>query len=109
MITAGVNLYQSLHGRCVANRTIEIISRDSASGPSAAVQAVQDLTMREKVDVLLGFVSRGEALAVAPLIDQRPIPTIVLRDRLRIDCLGSFAVIQAWNVDPGESWPDGRD
>jgi hypothetical protein len=32
----------------------------------------------------------------------------LLRDRLRIDCVEAFGVIQAWDVDPSESWPDGR-
>jgi hypothetical protein len=27
---------------------------------------------------------------------------------LRIDCVGAFGMIQAWDVDPSESWPDGR-
>ena len=38
----------------------------------------------------------------------RRAKAIFLRDRLRMVVVTSMGVIQAWDVDPTEPWPDGR-
>jgi len=36
------------------------------------------------------------------------VETLRLRDRLRTHSTAGSGVIQAWDVDPSDAWPDGR-
>ena len=52
----------------VNGRQLELIVRDTQSDPTKAVNAVAELTQRQKVGVIFGPVNSGEALAATPLI-----------------------------------------
>jgi branched-chain amino acid transport system substrate-binding protein len=52
----------------VNGRKLELIVRDTQSEPTKAVNAVAELTQRQKVGVIFGPVNSGEALAATPLI-----------------------------------------
>jgi branched-chain amino acid transport system substrate-binding protein len=62
-----VKLYVQKHGDTVAGRRIEFIRRDTGGVPDNAKRHAQELVVRDKVDILAGFVITPEALSVADL------------------------------------------
>jgi branched-chain amino acid transport system substrate-binding protein len=62
----GVKTYMQQKGDSVAGRRIEIIRRDTGGvAPDVAKRLAQELVVREKVDILAGFVLTPNALAAA--------------------------------------------
>jgi branched-chain amino acid transport system substrate-binding protein len=60
----------------VNGRKIELITRDTQSDPTKAVNAATELTRREKVHVVWGPLNSGEALAATPIIARDGVPQI---------------------------------
>jgi branched-chain amino acid transport system substrate-binding protein len=60
----------------IDGRKIELIVRDTQSDPTKAVNAVAELTHRQKVHVVWGPLNSGEALAATPLIARDNVPQI---------------------------------
>src|SRR5436309_611029 len=58
----------------IKGRKIELISRDTQSDPTKAVNAVAELTQRQQVAMIFGPLNSGEALAATPLIARDKIP-----------------------------------
>src|SRR5712664_1088643 len=60
----GVKTYMKQHGDTVAGKKIEIIRRDVGGvAPDVAKRFAQELVVREKVDILAGFLLTPNALA----------------------------------------------
>src|SRR5690606_3943702 len=79
-IERAMELYLEQEGRAkLGEHEIELIKRDARNpGGDAAKTAVQELIVREDVDLLTGFVYSPNIIASAPLIDQGKVPTLVL-------------------------------
>ena len=60
----------------VDGRQFELITRDTQSDPTKAVNGAAELTHGEKVSVVLGPVNSGESLAVVPLLARANTPQI---------------------------------
>jgi len=60
----------------VGGRKIELIVRDTQSDPTKAVNAVAELTQRQKVAMIWGPMNSGEALAATPLIARDKVPML---------------------------------
>lgn len=60
----------------IKGRKIELVSRDTQSDPTKAVNAVAELTQRQKVAMIFGPVNSGEALAATPLIARDKVPML---------------------------------
>jgi len=61
-----IKLYMKEHGDTVAGRKLEIIRRDTGGvAPDIAKRHAQELVVRDKVDILAGFVLTPNALAAA--------------------------------------------
>src|SRR5438105_1902849 len=61
-----IKLYMKEHGDTVAGRKLEIIRRDTAGpAPDVAKRHAQELVVRDRVDILAGFVLTPNALAAA--------------------------------------------
>src|SRR5579883_2267360 len=60
----------------VNGRQLELIVRDTQSDPTKAVNAVSELTQRQKVSMIFGPVNSGEALAATPLIARDKVPML---------------------------------
>ena len=60
----------------VKGRQLELIVRDTQSDPTKAVNAVSELTQRQKVSMIFGPVNSGEALAATPLIARDKVPML---------------------------------
>src|SRR5712671_3087021 len=60
----------------INGRKIELIVRDTQSDPTKAVNAVAELTQRQKVAMIFGPLNSGEALAATPLIARDKVPML---------------------------------
>ena len=60
----------------VNGRKIELITRDTQSDPTKAVNGVAELTGRQKVNLVWGPLNSGEALAATPLIARNGVPQL---------------------------------
>ena len=60
----------------IKGRQIELITRDTQSDPTKAVNGAAELAHGEKVSVVFGPVNSGESLAVVPLLARSKIPQI---------------------------------
>jgi len=62
----GIKTYMKQHGDTVAGKKIEIIRKDTGGvAPDVAKRLAQELIVRDKVDILAGFVLTPNALAAA--------------------------------------------
>ena len=60
----------------INGRKMELISRDTQSDPTKAVNGSTELARREKVNVIWGPLNSGEALAATPLIAREGLPQL---------------------------------
>jgi branched-chain amino acid transport system substrate-binding protein len=60
----------------ISGRQIELITRDTQSEPTKAVNGAAELTHGEKVSVVFGPVNSGESLAVVPLLARANVPQV---------------------------------
>jgi branched-chain amino acid transport system substrate-binding protein len=60
----------------IDGRQIELITRDTQSDPTKAVNGAAELAKGEKVHVVLGPVNSGESLAVVPLLARSNTPQV---------------------------------
>jgi branched-chain amino acid transport system substrate-binding protein len=60
----------------IDGRQIELITRDTQSDPTKAVNGASELTRGQKVSVVLGPVNSGESLAVVPLLARTNTPQV---------------------------------
>jgi len=76
-ISTAAKLYMAQHGDTVAGRKIEVIMRDDAGVADNARRIVQEMIVNDKVAIVGGGIT-PTALAIAPLVTQAKIPTVVL-------------------------------
>lgn len=69
--TAAINAAGGVRGRM-----IELVVRDTQGDPTKAVNAVQDLISRAKVDAVWGPTNSGESLAVTPILARARMPNL---------------------------------
>jgi len=73
-----VRIYQAQHGKSVNDNDIEVLLRDDGGpDPTRAKQLAEELILRDQVQFLAGFAFTPNALAVADLITEAKIPTII--------------------------------
>ena len=79
-VNQGMDLYMDMEGsRKLGSHAIHFIKRDSKRpGGDIAKTAVQELIVKEKVDILTGFIFSPNIIASAPLVSQGNVPTLVL-------------------------------
>lgn len=74
----------------VLGRPVELIVRDDQAAPEEGVAQARDLILSENVDVLLGPVSSGVALAITEVSAENQIPLIVHTSNTEALTLDSF-------------------
>ena len=73
------DVFMKQNGGQIDGHDIEFVYRDlPQSNPQQALSLAQELVIREKVQYLAGFVFTADAMAVAPLVTEAKVPTIVL-------------------------------
>ena len=76
-ITAAIRLYMQQHGDTVAGRKIEVITRDDGGVADNARRIVQEMIVNDKV-AIIGAGITPTALAIAQIVTQAKIPTVVM-------------------------------
>ena len=76
-ITNAMDLYVKQQGGKLAGRTIQWIKVDDESAPPKATELTSKLVQGEKVDVLIGTVHSGVAMAMAKIAREAGIPTLI--------------------------------
>ncbi len=79
MAERAMRLYVKTHEKDLGANKIELIIRDDGGpNPDAARRAAQELITRDQVNFLTGFLWTPNANAVAPLITEAKIPTVIM-------------------------------
>jgi branched-chain amino acid transport system substrate-binding protein len=58
-------------------RAVELVFADEAGGTTKQVEVYRDLVQRQNVDAVIGYISSGDCLAVAPVADELKRLTIL--------------------------------
>jgi branched-chain amino acid transport system substrate-binding protein len=74
----GIAAYQKIHGKTPGGQDIELIFRDlTGPNPSEAKALAQELVIKEKVQYLGGVVFTPNAFAIAPVVEEAKVPTVI--------------------------------
>ena len=78
-IEKGAMLYYNLHKADLGDDRITFIKRDSKNpGGSVSKAVTQELIVREKVDLLTGYVYSPNAISIAPLATKADTPVVIM-------------------------------
>lgn len=77
-ITDGMKLSLAQAGETLAGRPVEYVIVDSEASPQQAPQNTRKLVVRDRVDVLVGPVHSGVALAMAQIVGARGAPLMII-------------------------------
>jgi len=72
----GLVMFLRERNNTVAGRKVELFVADSAGVPAQARTKLQELVERDKIEVLIGPLAAGEALAADDYIRQQQLPTL---------------------------------
>ena len=72
----GLIMYLKERNNMLAGRKVELFSGDSAGVPATARTKLQELVERNKIQVMMGPLAAGEALAVDDYIRSQSLPTL---------------------------------
>ncbi|MGZ3411007.1 MAG: ABC transporter substrate-binding protein [Xanthobacteraceae bacterium] len=81
MMDTAVKLYVKKYGDTVAGKKIEFIRKDSGaagSAPDVAKRLVQELIVRDNVDIIAGFSLTPDALASADTLTESKKPAVIM-------------------------------
>jgi branched-chain amino acid transport system substrate-binding protein len=74
----GIAAYQKIHGNTPGGQDIELIFRDlTGPNPSEAKALAQELVIKDKVQYLGGVVFTPNAFAIAPVVEEAKVPTVI--------------------------------
>ena len=76
-ITRAMELYVKQQGGALAGRSITFVKLDDESEPPKAPELTTKLVQGEKVDVLMGTVHSGVAMAMSKIAREDGVPTII--------------------------------
>jgi branched-chain amino acid transport system substrate-binding protein len=102
-LAAAIKLYVEQHGDTVAGRKIEVILRDDAGVADNARRIVQEMIVNEKVG-LIGIGITPTSLAIAPLVTEARMPTLVLSSGASVTVSKSPYMVRAGFVIAQQSW-----
>jgi branched-chain amino acid transport system substrate-binding protein len=76
-VVDGAHLYVHQHGDVVAGRRILLVVRDDATAPDQAKRIAQEMIVKDKV-AIIGAGITPSALAIAPLVTEAKVATVVM-------------------------------
>ena len=75
----GVKAYMQQHGDTVAGRKVVLVVKDSTgAAPEVAKRLAQELIVKDKVDFIAGLGLTPNALAIAPVVTEAKVPTVIM-------------------------------
>ena len=102
-LSAALKLYVQEHGDVVAGRKLQIIVRDDAGVADNARRIVQEMIVNEKVS-LLGIGTTPTSLAIAPLVTEARIPTLVMSSGAAVTVTKSPYMTRAGFLQGQQGW-----
>jgi branched-chain amino acid transport system substrate-binding protein len=100
-LAGALKLYVAQHGTDVAGRRIELIVRDDGGVADNARRIVQDMIVNQNVG-LIGITPTS--LAIAPLVTEAKIPTLVLSSGASITVTKSPYMVRAGFLQSQQAW-----
>ncbi|HJP69081.1 MAG TPA: ABC transporter substrate-binding protein, partial [Sphingomicrobium sp.] len=73
----GVRVFLNQRNGMIAGRRVELLVADTAGLPAQTLTKARELIERDKIDVLIGPLAAGEALAANDYLNQSGTPTII--------------------------------
>ncbi|HVG50190.1 MAG TPA: ABC transporter substrate-binding protein [Xanthobacteraceae bacterium] len=105
----GIKLFMKENGDTVAGRKVEIIRRDAGVGSVEVAQRLaQELIVRDRVDVLAGFVTTPTALAATELSKESKKLMVIMNAATSLIPDRSPYIVRTSNTIPQDSEPLGR-
>jgi branched-chain amino acid transport system substrate-binding protein len=75
----GIAAYQKVHGTTAGGQTVEVIYKDvGGASPANAKRLSQEFVVRDKVQILAGFLFTPNALAGAAVATEAKVPMVVM-------------------------------
>jgi branched-chain amino acid transport system substrate-binding protein len=102
-LAAAIKLYVQQHGDIIAGRKIEIIVRDDGGVADNARRIVQEMIVNKKVGIV-GIGITPTSLAIAPLVTEAKIPTLVMSSGASITVTKSPYMVRAGFLLSQQSW-----
>jgi branched-chain amino acid transport system substrate-binding protein len=102
-LASAIKLYELQHGDVVAGRKIVLSIRDDGGVADTARRIVQEMIVNDKVS-LLGIGTTPAALAIAPLVTEAKLPTLVLSSGASITVTKSPYMVRAGFLVGQQSW-----
>jgi branched-chain amino acid transport system substrate-binding protein len=102
-LAAAIKLYVQQHGDVVAGRKIELTIRDDGGVADNARRIVQEMIVNDKVN-LIGIGTTPAGLAIAPLVTEVKMPTLVLSSGASITVTKSPYMVRAGFLVGQQSW-----
>jgi branched-chain amino acid transport system substrate-binding protein len=102
-LAAGIKLYVQQHGDVVAGRKLQLTIRDDGGVPDNARRFIQDMIVNDKVGII-GIGITPTSLAIASLVTEAKIPTLVLSSGASITVTKSPYMVRAGFLVSQQSW-----
>jgi branched-chain amino acid transport system substrate-binding protein len=102
-LASAVKLYVQQHGDMVAGRKLELIIRDDGGVADNARRIVQEMIVNDKVG-LVGIGTTPCSLAIAPLVTEAKMPTLVLSSGASITVTKSPYMVRAGFLQGQQAW-----
>ena len=78
MLRQGLETYIADHGTKVGGREVEVVYRDVAGNPANAKTIAEEMVVKDKVSLITGFALTPQVAAVASVVNQAKIPTVMM-------------------------------
>jgi branched-chain amino acid transport system substrate-binding protein len=102
-LSGALKLYIQQHGTEVAGRKLELIIRDDGGVADNARRIVQDMIVNDKVG-LIGIGITPTSLAIAQLVTEAKIPTLVLSSGASVTVTRSPYMVRAGFLQSQQAW-----
>jgi branched-chain amino acid transport system substrate-binding protein len=102
-LAAGLKLYVAQHGNVVAGRKLEITVRDDGGVADNARRIIQEMIVNDRVG-LIGIGITPTALAIAPLVTEARIPTLVMSSGASVTVTKSPYMVRAGFLQGQQAW-----
>ena len=102
-LASAIKLYVQQHGDVVAGRKLELTIRDDGGVADNARRIVQEMIVNDKVG-LVGIGTTPCSLAIAPLVTEAKMPTLVLSSGAAITVTKSPYMVRAGFLQGQQAW-----
>ena len=104
-----VQAFQKVHGDSVKGNKIEVLYRDvGGPNPAKSKQLAEELILRDKIKFLTGFAFSPNALAVADVVSEAKVPTVIMNAATSVITRRSPMFVRVSMTLPQQTDPLGR-